>query len=57
MEKKVLKLLYTVVSKDVELALAKSNNDETTKAVTDLKTKILEDFKMVSDLVGETSKE
>lgn len=50
MDKKVFKLLYTLIMKDVEIAALQSNAEATTKAVADLKAKITESFKMVSEL-------
>lgn len=52
MDKKIAKLLYTLIMKDVDIATLSSKTEETMKIVSELKTKITENFKMVSDITS-----
>lgn len=55
MDKKIAKLLYTLIMKDIDIASLSSTSEETSKIVSDLKTKIVENFKMVSDITTTNS--
>lgn len=55
MDKKVTKILYTLIMKDIDISTLSCTDDDTKKLFSELKTKIVDDFKMVSDALTPTT--
>lgn len=54
MDKKVTKVLYTLIMKDVDISTLSCEDGTTKQLFSELKAKIVDDFKMVSDIMTTT---
>lgn len=55
MDKKVLKFLFNIINKDIDIASLKATSEETKNIITELKKNVTDDFKNLVEMIGDST--
>lgn len=55
MDKKVLKFLFNIINKDIDIANLKATSEETKNIITELKKNVTDDFKNLVEMIGDST--